>query len=191
MVVIVMSQYTTELRHLVDAGYDLGMQEYEIFDESYRSKLNNRIIKFFYFREIGFQAPGKFVFKLNQKLDLNATQTINILPLKRGYSGRIIKLQIDYFDKSDEKKSIVLNSEYDIRNALHNKFLYSSAITIEQKLDDNRYISSFKFNGAGWGHGVGLCQIGALGMALDGYSCVEILQHYFKGASIDKIYWIG
>ena len=65
-----MSKYTTELRHLIDAGYDLGMQEYEIFDETYRSKLNDRIKKFFYFREIGFQAPGKFVFKLNQKLDL-------------------------------------------------------------------------------------------------------------------------
>jgi len=125
---------------------------------------------------------------INQKLDLNAIHIINISPLKRGYSGRIIKLQIDYIDKSDKKNSIILNSEYDIRNALHKQFLYSSAITIEQKLDDNRHISSFKFNGAGWGHGVGLCQIGALGMALDGYSAGKILKHYFKGASIEKIY---
>ena len=46
----------------------------------------------------------------------------------------------------------------------------------------------FKFTGAGWGHGVGLCQIGALGMALDGYSADDILNHYFTDITIDKIY---
>ena len=125
---------------------------------------------------------------INNKLDLGANEIISISPLKRGLSGRIIKLKIGYIDETDLKKSIILNSEYDIRNALHKQFLYSSAITIEQKLADNRHIEKFKFNGAGWGHGVGLCQIGALGMALDGYSSTEILMHYFKGTSIDKIY---
>jgi len=125
---------------------------------------------------------------INDKLDLNAKKIINISPLKRGYSGRIIKLKIAYSDNSSKKRSIVLNSEYDIRNALHNKFLYSSAITIEENLDDNGHISSLKFNGAGWGHGVGLCQIGALGMALDGYSAEDILKHYFTDTTIEKIY---
>lgn len=125
---------------------------------------------------------------INQKLDLNAHETVNILPLKRGYSGRIIKLQIDYFDTSGKEKLIILNSEYDIRNALHKQFLYSSAIVIEQELDDNRHINLFKFHGAGWGHGAGLCQIGALGMALNGYSSEDILQHYFKNTKIEKIY---
>lgn len=125
---------------------------------------------------------------INQKLDLNAREIVNILPLKRGYSGRIIKLQIDYFDTSGKEKSIILNSEYDIRNALHKQFLYSSAIVIEQELDDNRHINLFKFHGAGWGHGAGLCQIGALGMALNGYSAEDILKHYFKGVVVKQLY---
>lgn len=125
---------------------------------------------------------------INQKLDLNAHETVNILPLKRGYSGRIIKLQIDYFDTSGKEKLIILNSEYDIRNALHKQFLYSSAIVIEQEIKHNSFPEKFKFIGAGWGHGVGLCQIGALGMALNGYSSEDILQHYFKNTKIEKIY---
>ena len=85
-------------------------------------------------------------------------------------------------------KSIILNSEYDIRNALHKQFLYSSAIIIEQKTQRNSLPEKFKFIGAGWGHGVGLCQIGALGMALNGYSAEDILQHYYKNTKIEKIY---
>ncbi len=125
---------------------------------------------------------------INNKLDLIATHIINILPLKRGFSGRIIKLGIDYIDKFDKEKSIVLNSEYDIRNALHKQFLYSSAIIIEQETKQDSLPKKFKFYGAGWGHGVGLCQIGALGMALDGYSVEEILLHYFTDTKIEKIY---
>ncbi len=125
---------------------------------------------------------------INQKLDLEATSIINISPLKRGYSGRITELKIFYTDKSNKNKSIVLNSEYKIRNVLHKQFLYSSAIIIEQKTQRNSLPEKFKFIGAGWGHGVGLCQIGALGMALNGYSAGNILQHYFKNTKIEKIY---
>ena len=125
---------------------------------------------------------------INKKLNLDVKNIINISPLKRGYSGRIIKLKINYIDKFDKDKSIILNSEYAIRNALHNKFLYSSAIIIEQKTKGNSIPNKFKFTGAGWGHGVGLCQIGALGMALDGYSAEDILIHYFTDTTIEKIY---
>ncbi|MCJ7801412.1 MAG: SpoIID/LytB domain-containing protein, partial [Candidatus Marinimicrobia bacterium] len=125
---------------------------------------------------------------INQKLDLEATGIVNISPLKRGYSGRIIKLQIDYIDIFDKNKSIILHSEYDIRNTLHKQFLYSSAIIIEQKTPKISLTEKFKFIGAGWGHGVGLCQIGALGMALHGCSPEHILKHYFKDTKIKKIY---
>jgi SpoIID/LytB domain protein len=125
---------------------------------------------------------------INEKLNLNSKAVKKLTPLKRGLSGRTTKLQIDYLDKSDDKKSIILNSEYDIRNTLHKQFLYSSAILIEQKTNVNSLPKNFKFTGAGWGHGVGLCQIGALGMALNGYSSEEILQHYFKNTKIEKIY---
>jgi SpoIID/LytB domain protein len=84
--------------------------------------------------------------------------------------------------------SITLNSEYEIRNALYKKFLYSSAINIEQIENSNRHIEKFIIKGAGWGHGVGLCQIGALGMALYGHSSDEILRHYFNNSQIKKIY---
>jgi SpoIID/LytB domain protein len=91
-------------------------------------------------------------------------------------------------DKSDKDKSIFLNSEYAIRNALHRQFLYSSAIIIEQETNGSSLPEKFNFIGSGWGHGVGLCQIGALGMALDGYSVEDILQHYFTNTKIEKIY---
>ncbi len=125
---------------------------------------------------------------INQKLDLNAKAVNKLTSLKRGFSGRIIKLKINYVNKSGQEESIILNSEYDIRNALHKQFLYSSAILIEQKINKKRYPDLFKFTGAGWGHGVGLCQIGALGMALNGYSSENILKHYFSNTKIEKIY---
>lgn len=125
---------------------------------------------------------------LNHKLNLDIKSISDLIVQKRGFSGRIIKLKIVYIDKSDAKKSIALNSEYDIRNALHKKFLYSSAINIETIRDSNQHISKIKLKGAGWGHGAGLCQIGALGMALDGYSSEQILKHYFKDSQIEKIY---
>ena len=125
---------------------------------------------------------------INQKLDLNTKAVKNIASLKRGLSGRIIKLQLDYIDKSDIGKSLIFDSEYDIRNALHKQFLYSSAIIIEQKTERASLPEKFKFIGAGWGHGVGLCQIGALGMALHGYSAEDILLHYYKNTKIVKIY---
>ena len=125
---------------------------------------------------------------INNKLKLDAKNILNISSLRLGFSGRIIQLQINYIDKSDRNKSLILNSEYDIRNALHKQFLYSSAFIIEQKIKGSSLPKKFKFIGSGWGHGVGLCQIGALGMALKGYSSWDILLHYFKDTKIVKIY---
>ncbi len=125
---------------------------------------------------------------INQKLDLNAKTIKKLTSLKSGFSKRITKLKIDYIDKFDNNESIILNSEYDIRNALHKQFLYSSAILIEQNVIEESSSEQFKFTGAGWGHGVGLCQIGALGMALDGYTAYAILNHYFTDITIEKIY---
>ena len=141
-----------------------------------------------YFRWDITYAQSELTRTINHKLDLDANSIVNISPLKRGCSGRILKLRIDYIDKSEKKESVVLNSEYSIRNALHKQFLYSSAIIIEQKTQRNSFPEEFKFIGAGWGHGVGLCQIGALGMALNGYSAEDILQHYYKNTKIEKIY---
>ena len=93
---------------------------------------------------------------------------IDLIPLKRGVSGRIYELKI-----VGENESIIIGKELEIRKWLSNSHLYSSAFVIEK--DDN----TFTLYGAGWGHGVGLCQIGAAVMAEKGYTYKEILAHYY------------
>ena len=106
----------------------------------------------------------------------------NIDILYRGESGRINHLNLEYQTESGSVKSLQLHNEYDIRKTLHPSFLFSSAFILKL---DKHYI---EFMGGGWGHGVGLCQIGALGMALNGYSSKEILYHYFQNSTLKKLY---
>lgn len=100
-----------------------------------------------------------------------------IVPLERGPSGRIKRLRI-----LGSKLNLDLGKELEIRRWLSKTHLLSSAFTI--KRDGSRWI----FYGAGWGHGVGLCQIGAAVMSLRGFSAEKILKHYFQGVEIKKIY---
>lgn len=67
--VIWMSKYTTELRYLIQSGFDLGLNDYPIFEESYRSKLNEKILNHYYMREIGFETAGLFKRYLNVKMN--------------------------------------------------------------------------------------------------------------------------
>jgi stage II sporulation protein D len=104
--------------------------------------------------------------------------TLNeIVSLHRGPSGRISRLKI-----VGSKRSIVVGKELEIRRWLSRSHLYSSAFIVAR--EDGRFI----FRGAGWGHGVGLCQIGAAVMATRGFSADQILKHYFRGVEIQKIY---
>ena len=119
---------------------------------------------------------------LNDKLSVLADEIIDVLPVKRGYSGRLIEVKIIYNQKG-EQKEITISSEYRIRAAFHESFLYSSAFIIERGDEDN-----FILKGAGWGHGAGYCQIGAVGMALKGYSTEKILYHYFPGSTLTQIF---
>ncbi len=100
-----------------------------------------------------------------------------ITPLTRGPSGRISRLKI-----VGSKRSMIIGKELEIRRWLSPSHLYSSAFVI--KKDGDRFI----FHGAGWGHGVGLCQIGAAVMATQGFSAEEILKHYFQGVEVKKVY---
>jgi stage II sporulation protein D len=100
-----------------------------------------------------------------------------IAPLSRGPSGRISRLKI-----VGSKRSVVFGKELEIRRWLSRSHLYSSAFVVT--FEAGRVI----FHGAGWGHGVGLCQIGAAVMATRGFSAEEILKHYFKGAELRKVY---
>jgi len=106
-----------------------------------------------------------------------------IVTLSRGPSGRISRLKI-----VGSKKSMVVGKELEIRRWLSPSHLYSSAFVVEVKYHPNGEAKQFIFYGAGWGHGVGLCQIGAAVMATRGFSAEEILGHYFRDVEIKKIY---
>ena len=103
--------------------------------------------------------------------------------MERGVSGRIIRLNI-----LGSKKSMVIGKELEIRRVLSPSHLYSSAIIFDKKDIKNNIPSQFILHGAGWGHGVGLCQIGAAMMSEIGYYFDEILLHYYNGAVLHKAY---
>ena len=104
--------------------------------------------------------------------------------MERGTSGRLSKLRI-----VGEKLTLVIGKELEIRRALSKSHLYSSAVVVDA-FDRTEQGSPKRFAliGAGWGHGVGLCQIGAAVMGERGYSYKEILLHYYPGAIIKQIY---
>ena len=124
---------------------------------------------------------------INEKTGKRFESIQSLQPLKRGISGRIIQLRIDG-KINGEPSDLILENEYEIRWALHPDFLYSSAFIIEANSTADSLPSRFTFKGAGWGHGVGLCQIGALGMSLNGTSFTDILSHYFQSTELRKIY---
>lgn len=108
-------------------------------------------------------------------VDLGKIQ--HLKPVKRGASGRI-----EYLYVEGSKASVTVGKELLIRKLLSNTHLYSSWFDVEETAD------GFILHGHGWGHGVGLCQIGAAAMALKGFTCEEILSHYYPGAVIAKLY---
>jgi SpoIID/LytB domain protein len=106
-----------------------------------------------------------------------------ITSLRRGPSGRISRLKI-----VGSKRSMVVGKELEIRRWLSRNHLYSSAFFVRMESNPHGRVEKFTLYGAGWGHGVGLCQIGAAVMATRGFSVEEILNHYFQGVEIKKIY---
>lgn len=100
-----------------------------------------------------------------------------LIPIQRGTSGRLIKLKI-----VGSKKTLTIGKELEIRRILSTSHLYSSAFYVEKEG------KQFTLIGAGWGHGVGLCQIGAAVMGEKGYLYDQILLHYYVGADIEKSY---
>jgi len=102
-------------------------------------------------------------------------------PLERGVSGRITRLKIE-----GTTKTMIIGKELEIRKSLSKSHLYSSCFFVEKIM--NRDGTRFVLHGAGWGHGVGLCQIGAAVMGAKGYSYPGILMHYFRGAILEKLY---
>jgi len=107
---------------------------------------------------------------------------------KRGNSGRLHELVVIYKDRNGDQKEKTIKTQYQIRNALHEKFLFSSAFVWDIQKDTHGKIEKIVLQGSGWGHGVGLCQMGALGMALQGYSYEKILKHYYNTSKLVMAY---
>ncbi len=118
---------------------------------------------------------------LLKKLGVDFGAILKLEPVARAESGRLIKLRI-----VGEKSSLIVGKELEIRRALSPSHLYSSAFIIEA--DSAPIPKYFTLYGAGWGHGVGLCQIGAALMAERNYDFQKILTHYYPGAGLHPLY---
>ena len=121
---------------------------------------------------------------IRQRTGIDYGRIRDLQPVARGTSGRLYRLRI-----VGEKRERIIGKELTIRYALSPSCLYSSAFVVEKHdVDADGYPAKFVLRGAGWGHGVGLCQIGAAVMGAQGYDYKQILLHYFVGASIVKRY---
>lgn len=120
---------------------------------------------------------------LNEKSGFNFGTLMDIIPLERGPSGRIIRLKV-----VGSKKTIVVGKELEIRRWLSKSHLYSSAFVVETERDPEGTPLKITLIGGGWGHGVGLCQIGAAVMATKGKKAEDIVQHYFRSSELKKLY---
>jgi len=104
-------------------------------------------------------------------------------PLQRGPSGRIVRLRI-----VGSRRTVVVGKELEIRRWLSPSHLYSSAFIVRTEEGAQGVPAKFTLHGAGWGHGVGFCQIGAAVMAAKGFQAETIVKHYFRGAELQKLY---
>lgn len=118
---------------------------------------------------------------IKKKSGIDFGSIIDLIPVERGDSARLVRLKI-----IGSKKTLTVGKELEIRRLLSETHLYSSAFIVEKIGKD--IPEKFILFGAGWGHGVGMCQIGAAVMAEMGYNFDEILSHYFKNSELKKIY---
>lgn len=121
---------------------------------------------------------------IRERSGIDFGEIISLEPLERGTSGRIIRLKI-----IGTERVMTIGKELEIRRTLSKSHLYSSAFMVDTEGENDEGIpQQFTLTGAGWGHGVGLCQIGAAIMAEQGYDYLQILNHYFPGSGIEKNY---
>lgn len=116
---------------------------------------------------------------VREKSGIDFGTITGLTPLRRGKSGRISRLLV-----TGTRRSMVVGKELEIRRWLSESHLKSSAFTTRFSPDG----ATVELHGAGWGHGVGLCQIGAANMGAQGYGYLDILQHYYPGSHVGKHY---
>lgn len=120
---------------------------------------------------------------LREKSGIDFGTLKRIEALERGPSGRISRLAIE-----GTRRSVTVGKELEIRRWLSPTHLLSSAFVVSARYNAAGEISHLTLDGGGWGHGVGLCQIGAAVMAARGFRAEDILAHYFRGAVLEKLY---
>lgn len=122
---------------------------------------------------------------IHKRSGIEFGKIIDLIPVERGTSGRLVRLKI-----VGTLRTLIIGKELEIRRTLSSSHLYSSAFVVdkEYKEDEKEIPSRFTLTGSGWGHGVGLCQIGAAVMGEQGYKYKEILSHYYPGSAIEQQY---
>lgn len=168
------------------------MSRPEAFCNTYDPQLLSKVLNNFdqsttdFYRWEVTATANEFAGLILEKSGIDIGELVDLVPLQRGPSGRIRLLKI-----VGTKRTIKVGKELEIRRLLSKSHLYSSAFIVEksEKIENNgEKITTFTLYGAGWGHGVGLCQIGAAAMSCRGYDFKQILEHYYPGASIRKAY---
>ena len=129
---------------------------------------------------------------IHKRSGIDFGKIIDLIPIERGTSGRLVRLKI-----VGTLRTLTIGKELEIRRTLSTSHLYSSAFVVDKeykeeyrecKEEEPKIPSRFILTGAGWGHGVGLCQIGAAVMGEQGYKYEEILSHYYPGSTIERQY---
>ena len=124
---------------------------------------------------------------IHKRSDIDFGKIIDLIPIERGTSGRLVRLKI-----VGTLRTLTIGKELEIRRTLSTSHLYSSAFVVDKEYkeeeEEQEIPSRFILTGAGWGHGVGLCQIGAAVMGEQGYKYEEILSHYYPGSTIERQY---
>ena len=122
---------------------------------------------------------------IHKRSGIEFGKIIDLIPVERGTSGRLVRLKI-----VGTLRTLIIGKELESRRTLSSSHLYSSAFVVdkEYKEDEKEIPSRFILTGSGWGHGVGLCQIGAAVMGEQGYKYKEILSHYYPGSAIEQQY---
>ncbi len=120
---------------------------------------------------------------IRRKTGWDPGELLELAPLQRGHSGRLVRLLL-----VGTRGHLLLGKELEIRRALSPSHLYSSAFVVEPEGGAGGSPRRFRIRGAGWGHGVGLCQVGAAVMAVQGAGHADILAHYYRGAELVRLY---
>jgi SpoIID/LytB domain protein len=143
----------------------------------------NGAVKYFRWEETYNRKRLEEIIRRKTRVDIGTF--VGIEPLKRGTSGRLIEIEI-----LGTRTNLTIKNELNIRKSLSESALKSSCFYVTMTYDDDGIPVEVTFHGAGWGHGVGMCQVGAAVMATEGFNYRQILEHYYPGSKLEKFYSI-